>query len=70
MQSDWVSSLDEDVYAVKLGEQLSAAHFCLLEVQYLTEHLRQFGACEISNADYLLQLESAAALERSFQTQC
>ncbi len=58
------------VALVKLVEQLSAARFCLLEVQYLTEHLRQFGACEISNADYLLQLESAAALERSFQTQC
>ena len=52
---------------VKLVEQLSARHFCLLEVQYLTEHLRQFGAFEITNADYLLQLEDASRRECSFQ---
>ena len=51
---------------VNLVERLSAGSFCLLEVQYLTDHLRQFGACEISNADYLLQLESASSLECSF----
>ncbi len=51
---------------VKLVEQLAGGGFCLLEVQYLTDHLQQFGACEISNADYLLQLESAANLECAF----
>jgi len=51
---------------VKLVEQLAEGGFCLLEVQYLTDHLQQFGACEISNADYLLQLESASNLECAF----
>jgi leucyl/phenylalanyl-tRNA--protein transferase len=51
---------------VKLVEHLADGEFCLLEVQYLTDHLRQFGACEIPNADYLLQLESASSLECAF----
>ena len=51
---------------VKLVERLAEGGFCLLEVQYLTDHLRQFGACEIPNADYLLQLESASSLKCAF----
>ena len=51
---------------VKLVEHLADGEFCLLEVQYLTDHLRQFGACEIPNADYLLLLESVSGLECAF----
>lgn len=47
----------------KLVERLREKGFALLEVQYLTGHLKQFGALEIPNAEYLLRLEKAARLE-------
>jgi len=40
--------------------------FLLLEVQYLTEHLAQFGVIEISNKEYIWRLKSALEVERSF----
>ena len=40
--------------------------FLLLEVQYLTEHLAQFGVIEISNREYVARLQEALELERSF----
>ena len=51
---------------VKLVERLREGGFALLDVQYLTDHLRQFGVLEISNAEYLLRLEKAALLECEF----
>ena len=50
----------------KLVERLREGGFALLEVQYLTDHLQQFGALEISNAEYLLRLEKAARSECVF----
>ena len=51
---------------VALGElvsRLRAQGFTLLEVQYLTEHLAQFGVIEISDRKYQARLKEA--LERS-----
>lgn len=39
--------------------RLSAAGFTLLDVQWVTPHLEQFGAVEIARADYLLRLADA-----------
>ena len=40
--------------------------FALLEVQYLTEHLAQFGVVEISNKEYMAALRAALELHPSF----
>jgi len=44
---------------VKLLYHLKENGFVLLDVQYMTEHLRMFGAIEIPFEDYLLLLEKA-----------
>ncbi len=54
------------VAVVSLIHRLTARGFSLLEVQYLTEHLRQFGTIEISHRDYLSRLRRALAQEVSF----
>jgi len=46
--------------------RLQARGFALLEVQYLTAHLRQFGVVEITNKDYMARLGMALELERAF----
>lgn len=46
-----------------LAGRLRALGFALLEVQYLTPHLKQFGAIEISHKEYLRRLHNA--LKRS-----
>ena len=46
-----------------LVKNLIAADFVLLDVQFQTEHLKQFGVIEITRADYLQRLENA--LQRS-----
>jgi len=40
--------------------------FALLEVQYLTEHLAQFGVVEIPNKEYLGRLRLALEMDRHF----
>ena len=40
--------------------------FALLEVQYLTDHLAQFGVVELSHREYLRRLELALELDCSF----
>jgi leucyl/phenylalanyl-tRNA--protein transferase len=40
--------------------------FALLEVQYLTEHLAQFGVVEVPHREYMVRLRSALELECSF----
>jgi len=40
--------------------------FALLEVQYLTEHLAQFGVVEIPNKEYMGRLRLALEVERRF----
>lgn len=52
------------VALVALVERLRLRGYRLLDTQWITEHLSQFGAVEISRADYL------ALLDESMQTAC
>jgi leucyl/phenylalanyl-tRNA--protein transferase len=54
------------IAVISLARRLMEKGFGLLEVQYLTEHLKQFGAVEISNREYLRRLQRALALDVSF----
>ena len=49
-----------------LVDRLQRRSFRLLDVQWLTPHLEQFGAVEIPRAVYLVQLKEALAREASF----
>lgn len=51
------------VALVALVERMRARGFALLDIQWLTPHLEQFGAIEIARSDYLLRLRDA--LERN-----
>src|SRR5713226_1587854 len=54
------------VALVNLVGRLRERGFALLEVQYLTEHLAQFGVVEISHKEYMKRLKAALDLERCF----
>jgi leucyl/phenylalanyl-tRNA--protein transferase len=54
------------VALAKLVERLRGRGFVLLEVQYVTEHLAQFGAVAIPHSDYIRRLEAALALDCTF----
>lgn len=54
------------VALVELVKRMREREFTLLDVQFLTEHLRQFGAVEISRIDYETQLRKATRLPCSF----
>jgi leucyl/phenylalanyl-tRNA--protein transferase len=56
------------VALVHLAQRLRERGFRLLEVQYLTEHLAQFGTVTISDEEYLRRLQDALSVERSFDT--
>lgn len=49
-----------------LVEHLRARKFILLDTQWLTPHLRQFGAVEIPRMKYLHLLTTAVSLPRTF----
>ncbi len=49
-----------------LVHRLRARGFALLEVQYLTKHLAQFGVVEIPHKEYMAQLRVALELECEF----
>ena len=51
---------------VALVERMKERRMTLLDIQFLTPHLKRFGAVEISRAEYLRRLESAVRLETSF----
>lgn len=51
---------------VFLVEHLKARGFTLLDTQFITEHLRQFGALEIGQAEYMILLERAVTKQASF----
>jgi len=51
---------------VALVEHLRARKFVLLDTQWLTPHLQQFGGIEISRSHYLRILQRAAELPRKF----
>ena len=54
------------VALVALVERLCARKFVLLDTQWLTPHLRQFGGIEISRNHYLHLLRGAVELPRKF----
>jgi leucyl/phenylalanyl-tRNA--protein transferase len=54
------------VALAKLVERLWERGFALLEVQYLTPHLAQFGVVQIPHAEYVARLQAAIGLERRF----
>ena len=54
------------VAVVSLIRRLAARGFELLEVQYVTEHLKQFGTVEIPHRDYMKRLKQALSLKVSF----
>ena len=54
------------VALVALVERLQERGFTLLDTQWTTEHLEQFGAIEIPRARYLEMLAEALARPRSF----
>ena len=47
------------VAVVQLAARMRERGMALLEVQYLTEHLSQFGVTEIAHAEYLKLLDAA-----------
>ncbi|MEO1293257.1 MAG: leucyl/phenylalanyl-tRNA--protein transferase, partial [Pseudomonadota bacterium] len=53
---------------VYLVARLKAGGFTLLDTQFVTDHLRRFGACEIPRADYHRQLEAALQQPRAVFT--
>ncbi len=55
------------VALVHLVGRLIAGGFRLLDTQFLTEHLAQFGADEITRAEYHRRLAKALAVEGDFQ---
>ena len=54
------------VALVALVERLRSHGFLLLDTQWVTAHLQQFGAIEIPRPQYLKLLEQSLELEVSF----
>jgi leucyl/phenylalanyl-tRNA---protein transferase len=54
------------VALVALVDRLQANGFVLLDTQWVTAHLQQFGAVEIPRAEYLSRLDEALKLEVGF----
>lgn len=54
------------VALVALVERLRSRGFTLLDTQWVTEHLQQFGAREIPRREYMQRLEESLRLEVSF----
>ncbi len=51
------------VALVHLVERLRAGGFVLLDTQFLTDHLRRFGACEVRRSAYLRALAAALTVD-------
>jgi leucyl/phenylalanyl-tRNA---protein transferase len=51
---------------IHLIQHLIKSGFTLLDTQFVTDHLKQFGAIEISRAKYLRQLQQALVLPAQF----
>jgi len=54
------------VALVHLTARLRAGGYALLDTQFITEHLQQFGAREISRASYRRKLDEALTVEGDF----
>ncbi len=62
-------SLERDaskVALVPLVARLRAGGFVLLDTQFITDHLRSFGALEIPRAEYRRRLAAALKVEAVF----
>ncbi|SNB60932.1 leucyl/phenylalanyl-tRNA--protein transferase [Arboricoccus pini] len=57
------------VALVDLIGRLLAGHFLLLDTQFVTDHLRRFGALEIARTSYLSRLRRALRAEARFPSQ-
>ena len=51
---------------VHLIERLKVGNFTILDTQFITEHLKTFGAYEIDQADFLVILKKALIIEGDF----
>ncbi len=56
------------VALVHLVARLRFGGFTLLDTQFVTEHLKHFGAVEIRTRDYLERLDAATALQTVFHS--
>ena len=54
------------VALVSLVERMRTRGFTLLDIQWVTPHLQQFGAVEIDRAEYLRRLTEALAVDAAF----
>jgi leucyl/phenylalanyl-tRNA--protein transferase len=54
------------VALVEMARRLRERGFRFMEVQYLTQHLAQFGVVEVEHADYLRMLSEALSMEIRF----
>ena len=54
------------VCLVHLVERLRGRGFALLDTQFVTAHLRQFGVVEVERAEYLQRLNYAVRLKVAF----
>ena len=54
------------VALIGLVERLRARRFVLLDTQWVTPHLEQFGAIEIPRDEYMARLHAAQEVEASF----
>jgi leucyl/phenylalanyl-tRNA--protein transferase len=55
------------VALVYLVARLKAGGFTLLDIQFITEHLRRFGAIEIERDAYQRRLNEAIGVKADFQ---
>jgi len=55
------------VALVHLAARLIRGGFVLLDAQFMTDHLTQFGGCEIDRADYHRRLAEALSTAADFQ---
>jgi len=54
------------VALVHLVERLRTRGFVLLDTQFVNDHVRQFGACEVPRSEYLGMLAAALSAKTSF----
>ena len=54
------------VALIQLVERMKRRNMVLLDVQFLTDHLRQFGAVEIPRSKYRVMLRAAIGMNCSF----
>jgi leucyl/phenylalanyl-tRNA--protein transferase len=61
----WVTDSSK-IALVHLVERLRQGGFCLLDVQFMTPHLKRFGAIEVLRAEYKVRLAQALTVEARF----